>query len=314
MLAAYIFGGPGASPLCVALTLRSLRRCLPATTAVRVLQKSAAIASNAWTKDASVLIMPGGHDLGYVSTLQSSPGAAMIRSYVEGGGSYLGICAGAYFGSGRTVFERDDPTMSVVGNRPLGFFRGDAVGSTAPRRFEYKSEEGASGIDITLSSHFVKRCKDSGERMPDEEPLRVPGYEVELQVYVNGGCCFEPRAVDLDRIGVGCPAEPFPNNCEVLAWYSDDQRLRNNAEGKAAIVSCEVGNGRAVLSGVHPEFTADDARNAAAGCNCEGAVLQDRDDLFRLALFRSLLREAGVEVLDVTESLPRKRFLHDGAN
>lgn len=56
--------------------------------------------------------------------------------------------------------------------------------------------------------------------------------------YFNGGCCF----VD---------AESYPN-VEVMARYRD-------IEGEpVAVISCKVGEGIAILSGVHPECSAAD--------------------------------------------------------
>lgn len=58
-----------------------------------------------------------------------------------------------------------------------------------------------------------------------------------FHAYYNGGCCFEN-------------AQQYPT-VKVIAEYIDTpSRL-------AAIVDCTVGNGRAILSGVHIEYTSD---------------------------------------------------------
>ena len=46
--------------------------------------------------DFAALIMPGGADLYYCEKLNGQ-GNRLIRNYVESGGRYLGICAGAYY-------------------------------------------------------------------------------------------------------------------------------------------------------------------------------------------------------------------------
>ena len=51
--------------------------------------------------------------------------------YVKSGGSYLGLCAGAYYGCARVVFEPGTP-LEVVGGRELQFFPGTARGAAFP--------------------------------------------------------------------------------------------------------------------------------------------------------------------------------------
>lgn len=44
------------------------------------------------------------------------------------GGSYLGLCAGAYYAASQVQFEPGS-ALQVVGDRELGFFRGIARGA-----------------------------------------------------------------------------------------------------------------------------------------------------------------------------------------
>lgn len=57
--------------------------------------------------------------------------------------------------------------------------------------------------------------------------------QASFSVYFNGGCYFEP--------------ENAFKNTEILAHYFDTK--------KPAIVACDFGKGRAILSGVHPELS-----------------------------------------------------------
>lgn len=57
----------------------------------------------------------------------------------------------------------------------------------------------------------------------------------EISVYYNGGCAF-------------IAPEEHPNT-QVISRYQD---IESNP---AAIVECTVGKGRAILSGVHPEYS-----------------------------------------------------------
>lgn len=84
---------------------------------------TASMILNGCLQDTSLLIMPGGADL-YNCEKLNGEGNRIIRDYVAQGGSYLGICAGAYYGCSSLDWnhgEIDDP-------RELGFFHGQAVG------------------------------------------------------------------------------------------------------------------------------------------------------------------------------------------
>ena len=80
--------------------------------------------------------MPGGADLPYCTHLNGH-GNSLIRGFVESGGSYLGLCAGAYYGCGHVEFELGNPSMEVQGPRELRFFPGTAKGSVY-KGFDYE--------------------------------------------------------------------------------------------------------------------------------------------------------------------------------
>jgi biotin--protein ligase len=109
--------------------------------------------------------MPGGRDLLFLSALDPH-GIQKIKNYVERGGSYLGLCAGAYFACSEIEFELHRPFYEVIGPRPLQFIPGKAIGSVAPN-FNYGTELGAQAMKIRT---------DDGRN---------------LSVYVNGGPCFK---------------------------------------------------------------------------------------------------------------------------
>lgn len=111
-----------------------------------------------------ILVMPGGRDKPYQDCL-AGEGVQAIKEFVGGGGHYLGICAGAYFASGRVVFEKGTE-MEVDEDRDLKFFPGTAFG-TMFKGFVYNSEEGAHAVNLG----------DHGDGP--------------VVVYYNGGCCFQ---------------------------------------------------------------------------------------------------------------------------
>ena len=166
--------------------------------------------------------MPGGADLGYCRTLNGE-GNRRISLYVERGGAYLGLCAGAYYGSGRCEFEVGNKKLEVVGNRELAFFPGTCRGLAFPG-FVYHSEEGTKAVEL-------KAFKSALTKGSVPEVFRS---------YYNGGGVFVDAPKFRDR-GV-----------EVLAEYT--QQLSVHAgDCNAAVVYCKAGDGGVILSCIHPE-------------------------------------------------------------
>lgn len=124
-----------------------------------------------WESETSLLIIPGGRDVPFHEALKGE-GNQRIRKYVENGGSFLGICAGAYYGCKSVEFDCG-MELEVKGLRELNFFPGIARGPVyGPGTFRYRSEYGAKAASI--SNSFEKGS---------------------LKSYYNGGCYF----VDADQ-------------------------------------------------------------------------------------------------------------------
>lgn len=162
-----------------------------------------------WDQTASLFIMPGGRDRLYQAALQGK-GNQKIRAFVERGGTYLGICAGAYYGCRRFEFEKGSP-LEICEERELAFFSGAAIGPAyGPGTYTYESREGSRAA-----------------------PLLTPHGP--FHSYHYGGCFFTGDF----------------SSCRILARYAD---LPNHPP---AILECPVGQGKAILSGVHLEINAD---------------------------------------------------------
>lgn len=84
---------------------------------------AAAIIAGALSRNIAALIIPGGADLYYCEKLNGA-GNAAIRAYVEDGGCYLGICAGAYYGC-TSLYWNDG---AISGLRELNFIDAQAIG------------------------------------------------------------------------------------------------------------------------------------------------------------------------------------------
>ncbi|KAG0076239.1 biotin holocarboxylase synthetase [Linnemannia elongata] len=257
-----VYSGEGTSRASLAHTVRTLRSLVGHHYDVMKIDAKGLI-TEPWEESTSLLVIPGGRDVPYTRDLN---GAAndKIHAYVVGGGRFWGICAGAYFSSDQIVFEVGTP-LEVQGARELKFFAGECRGVVYPG-FVYDSEQGANAVGIRLA-----------EEVFGSEGL---GFE-ETRVYFNGGGYF----VD---------AEKKPG-CSVLAWYKDTD---GNEGQKAAMIACQVGQGMALLTGVHPEYDPAhlDAGNPEYGPlpNVVSQLLET--DQQRLLLVRSLLKKLGLKL------------------
>lgn len=111
--------------------------------------------------EGAYFIMPGGRDLPYVRSLKGK-GTSNIRQFVEKGGTYVGVCAGAYFGGAYVSFDEGGP-LQVTGERELKFYSGTVKGPVFGS-FDYYSKKGAMALEID--------------------------WQEKLAVYFNGGGTF----------------------------------------------------------------------------------------------------------------------------
>lgn len=174
-----------------------------------------------WASTCAMLVFPGGGDLGYCQALNGE-GNRRISDFVRKGGAYLGFCAGGYYGSRRCEFEVGNKPLEVIGSRELGFFPGTCRGG-AFKGFEYRSESGARVVQLRV-------FKEAFEQE----------IESEIVSYYNGGGIFVDAASIKER------------KVEVLASYEEETDV-DGGDGKAAVVLCTVGSGKALLTGPHPE-------------------------------------------------------------
>ena len=215
--------GNGSTTESVRHCLYTLRRLLSPAYAVIPVTGDVLI-KEPWFSTCALLVFPGGADLGYCRTLNGE-GNRRISRYVNAGGSYLGFCAGGYYGAARCEFEVDDPKMAVAGDRELGFFPGICRG-LAFEGFQYASEAGARAADIKI---------EKGAFHDEKE-----GTAESFKSYYNGGGVFVD-AKKLESRGV-----------QILASYKEDLHV-DSGESQAAVVYRKVGEGHAVLTGPHPE-------------------------------------------------------------
>ena len=111
-------------------------------------------------KDSQLLIMPGGRDIPYQKKLKNK-GNRIIKKFVENGGSYLGICAGAYYASSCVEFDKNG-SNEVLEKRDLKFFKGKCIGPALKTKFEYSSEKFSSEQSIITKSGLIKMHLNGG--------------------------------------------------------------------------------------------------------------------------------------------------------
>lgn len=168
----FIYSGKGVSHFSLQETLMTFQKLLPKTEVKTI--NSQGIRDGHWQQEASLLIVPGGRDIPYDRHL-SGTGTDSIRSFVEKGGAFIGICAGAYFASKEVIFEKGT-SLEVHEERQLQFYPGSAVGALFRfRPFQYRSENGAHAPLIKLESQS-------------------------LPLYYNGGCYFSKAQTHLVKV------------------------------------------------------------------------------------------------------------------
>ncbi len=207
----YIYHDEGVGDISFSQLHLSLLNNVPPSYNLQVLNATMLLEGK-WIDRGVAFFMPGGADLLFASKLNGR-GNQLLRDFVQLGGRYIGICAGAYYGSAYCEFHRGDTRgYEVLGSRELAFFPGSAVGPVLAN-YNYGDDSGArvAKIQLELTSEMFSS-------------------------YVNGGCYFaNVNSYD---------------NIKTLATYQNSGK----SKGEAAIIEAQIGNGLAILSGVHFEF------------------------------------------------------------
>lgn len=206
----YIYKDEGVSPHALLQAMHTFKTVLPSSFTVKTIDAKGVI-KNDWSRDAALFVMPGGADLPYVKKLHGA-GNDHIKDYVQNGGSYLGLCAGAYYASSNIEFDKKG-ALEVIGTRELAFFEGKAIGPILAK-YDYKTESSARAAKINLTLSNLK----------------------EATVYYNGGGYFEN-------------AEQFKNTT-VIGYYANQQPAIisiNHAKGHVVLSGVHIEYDAALL-------------------------------------------------------------------
>lgn len=215
------------------------------------------INSDHWRHITSLLVMPGGADSSYMDKLKVA-GNKNILTYVEQGGKYLGLCAGAYYAADRIEFLKGDKSCEIIAKRDLKFYPGLIAG---PLYFKRDVKHPsiytcARAVEITWQGNETAACTQN--------------------LYYNGGGSF----VDAPEFA----------NVQVLARYATEIEDANSA----AIVECTVGNGSAILSGVHFEYNYAHEPSWRNLSDMQ-PLLSVQEDLKRMDLATHILTRLGIK-------------------
>ena len=238
------------------------QQIVPATYEMRVVMADDLKHDGALFEDAIVFVMPGGADLPFCKALNGDPNKR-IRRFVEAGGVYLGICAGAYYACREIAFHAGTDG-AICGARELRFVDAIAVGSLP-------SLTGGVAYDATPRSAAAAEIRTTD---------RLTAAPVTLLAHYHGGCRFD--------FG-GAPV----HDAQILAVYT------GLAGAPPAIVSSSVGKGRAILTGVHLEMSGQECKDALRGHSDMAEHVHvchrlSETGTVRLEVFRRLLAHAGL--------------------
>lgn len=242
-----VYDGGGALKMCALgvehMLAEQFKRSSRTTHIRRIDEYELASRTAGWQDTTDLLVIGGGGVTGFKAAL-GDQGITAIKSYVQNGGKYLGLCAGAYFGAERIEFKGRDPkTGPYTKESPgLGFFNGLARGSLDSVAPSY------DGTSATCAITDVLLCG------ADEDAL-VPFTAWAVQPSLN-----EAQTPSISPVFYGggpeFKANPGVATHHVLSYYVND--AGGPARSVAGVMS-DVGSrgGRAVLVSWHPELSPD---------------------------------------------------------
>ncbi|GFO26912.1 biotin-protein ligase [Plakobranchus ocellatus] len=214
-----VYRGTGASETGCFHLLNSLRSSLDSSSHDVQFVSPEGIIKDFQLQNAAMVAFGGGYTSGFETALGHT-GINNLRDYVLGGGSYLGFGAGGYFGCDFIEFDKGGP-LEKFSERDLRFYPGTGIGPVY-QGFKYNTNQGVNAAPVTFHGTGLS--------------------SLSFYAFIDGGGMFKLR----DTV----KPDSSVTHTECLAQYDE-------LSGKpGAVVRTLVGQGRAVLSGVHLEYDA----------------------------------------------------------
>ncbi len=186
---------------------------------IETVSADAIIHQNALSSNVVAFFMPGGSADYYHLKLGAS-GKQFIRSYVESGGIYYGICAGAYFAAKKAVFEPQISHLRKINDYGLNLIDAIAIG-TLQKELNIKPYEPTAAATavvllqdrINSNSYaayyhggpwFVKKAQSKGSvianyRLPDKSLPAVIVEPIGKGLVIVSGVHYETTATALKK-------------------------------------------------------------------------------------------------------------------
>ena len=229
-----IYNGPGASNVNDYVT--GIQEILSNKYTIKLINSTDIITNNILST-CTLLVMPGGADKPYCEALNGE-GNKRIKQFIQSGGSYLGICAGAYYASTIVLFDENGPD-TISEPRELELYHGMARGPLF-KQFNPTSIESVAAVNITLIDQTLVK--------------QYNNRNVSLMAYYHGGpffCYEDPSYYPSETIAV------FPMTDELKSTLylqpEADAYSSDYPNSFDAIVFMRKGSGKIVLSSVHLE-------------------------------------------------------------
>lgn len=304
-----LYSGNGTSPNAVRHTQHTLKMLLGHAYDI-VSVDAQTLRSEPWEDTCAMVVVPGGRDLPYCHDLNGAANAR-IKHYVQGGGRYLGLCAGAYYASKTIEFEKDKE-LQVLGPRELAFYPGLSRGTIYPG-FVYDSEKGARAALVETATQTLPMYYNGGGYFAHAE--QYDNVKV-LARYAEPGICQDeakPAAAVECKVGQGTAIliathpeydmSDYPSAGELA-----QKLLPAEKERKVFLRSIFSSMGLKVLqeeaevprltpihiAGLRPEIAATVANNLQS--ISKDHVIEDANDIFRLTESDQDLSLAGLSV------------------
>src|ERR1700733_3252757 len=140
-----VYSGPEVLQTSLKNTLSTLRSVLiPHYTVQTISQES--LASQPWSAGCALLVFPG------CSELSPSPFVTIIRRYVEDGGAFLALSAGATYSSSSRVLDLDSIGISGLSKDQTLRFYDKATSSYLYPTFHPRGKIATSSVTLNLTS------------------------------------------------------------------------------------------------------------------------------------------------------------------
>jgi glutamine amidotransferase-like uncharacterized protein len=147
-----------------------------------------------------LLIIPGGASRFYAEKLDGA-GNVAIKNFVAAGGTYVGICAGAYYAA-KTIDWQPPIGKSIQCTHELGFFNGCATGPLAFEKLMPDRDHlplGVISISGPLTNHTPHNVLYWAGPCFDSQVMAADNWQI-LANYAHGHAAIITKKIGLGRV------------------------------------------------------------------------------------------------------------------